>query len=76
VGANLVKASVDFSCLPLWCGGLDVKIDEKVAKQLLYHVMNLMEYSGLELESYFTEEAFSFVNDSHLVTEHELKKIK
>ena len=34
-GANLRGANIDFSSLPLWCGGLDFKIDEKQAKELL-----------------------------------------
>ena len=47
--ADLGGADLDFSCLPLWCGGLDFKIDEKIAKQLMYHVLNLMIYSEIEI---------------------------
>jgi len=47
--ADLRGANLDFSCLPLWCGGLDFKIDEKIAKQLMYHVLNLMIYSEIEI---------------------------
>ena len=47
--ADLRRANLDFSCLPLWCGGLDFKIDEKIAKQLMYHVLNLMIYSEIEI---------------------------
>ena len=37
-GANLRGANLDFSCWPLWCGGLGVKIDDRIARQLIYHV--------------------------------------
>ena len=47
--ADLGGADLDFSCLPLWCGGLNFKIDEKIAKQLMYHVLNLMIYSEIEI---------------------------
>ena len=47
--ADLGGADLDFSCLPLWCGGLDFTIDEKIAKQLMYHVLNLMIYSEIEI---------------------------
>ena len=36
--ANLRDADLDFSCWPLWCGGLGVKIDDRIARQLIYHV--------------------------------------
>ena len=37
-GADLRGADLDFSCWPLWCGGLGVKIDDRIARQLIYHV--------------------------------------
>ena len=37
-GANLSGADLDFSCWPLWCGSLHVKIDDRIAHQLIYHV--------------------------------------
>ena len=36
--ANLCGANLDFSCWPLWCGSLHVKIDDRIAHQLIYHV--------------------------------------
>ena len=35
--ADLRGANLDFSCLPLWCGGLQMKIDARIAAQLCYH---------------------------------------
>lgn len=35
--ANLRGADIDYACWPLWCGGLHVKIDKRIACQLAYH---------------------------------------
>ena len=43
--ANLEGANLDFSCFPLWCGGLDVHIDDKQAIQLLYHLVRNVQFS-------------------------------
>lgn len=37
--ADLRGADVDFSCWPLWCGSLNVKIDRRIFCQLLYHAL-------------------------------------
>ena len=38
-GANLSRADFDFSCWPLWCGSLNVKIDKRIFCQLIYHAL-------------------------------------
>ena len=43
--ANLEGANLDFSAFPLWCGGLDVHIDDRQATQLLYHLVRNVLYS-------------------------------
>ena len=43
--ANLSYADLDFSAFPLWCGGLNVHIDDKQATQLLYHLVKNVQYS-------------------------------
>jgi hypothetical protein len=43
--ANLSDADLDFSAFPLWCGGLDVNIDDKIAIQLLYHLVRNVQFS-------------------------------
>ena len=43
--ANLSSANLDYSAFPLWCGGLDVHIDDKQATQLLYHFIRNVKYS-------------------------------
>jgi hypothetical protein len=35
----LHEANIDFSVWPLRCGGLSVKIDRRIAAQLLYHAL-------------------------------------
>ena len=43
--ADLRSADLDYSDFPLWCGGLDVHIDDKQATQLLYHLIRNVKYS-------------------------------
>lgn len=43
--ADLSNANLDFSAFPLWCGGLDVNIDDKIAIQLLYHLVRNVQFS-------------------------------
>ncbi len=40
-GANLRGANSDFSCLPLWCGSFDMKVDKRIAAQIAYHFCRL-----------------------------------
>lgn len=39
--ADLQGADLDFSCLPLWCGSLDVEVDKRLAVQIIYHFCRL-----------------------------------
>ena len=43
--ADLSSADLDYSAFPLWCGGLDVHIDDRQATQLLYHLVRNVRYS-------------------------------
>ena len=36
--ADLRGADLDFTCLPLWCGSKNIKVDMKLIYQLLAHV--------------------------------------
>lgn len=40
-GADLCGVDIDYSCWPLWCGSLDVKVDARIARQLAYHFCRL-----------------------------------
>lgn len=72
-GANLRGANLDFSCLPLWCGGLDVQIDDRLARQLFYHLLRNVAYSNNtseELKSLLlTPELLNAANRFHRVDE-------
>jgi hypothetical protein len=52
--ADLNSANLDFSAFPLWCGGLNVNIDDKIAIQLLYHFVRNVKsspYTSKQLKS-------------------------
>ncbi|NLL64081.1 MAG: pentapeptide repeat-containing protein [Ruminococcaceae bacterium] len=52
--ADLNNADLDFSAFPLWCGGLNVHIDDKIATQLLYHLVynvKLSPHTSKQLKS-------------------------
>ena len=36
-GADLSGADLDFGVWPLWCGSVGVKVDNRIALQLMYH---------------------------------------
>ena len=40
-GTNLRGANLDFTCLPLWCGGSGFKTDAKFIRQLFAHICTL-----------------------------------
>lgn len=42
LGADLRRADLDYSCWPLWCGSLDVRVCKRIAAQLAYHFCRLV----------------------------------
>ena len=42
-GSDLRGANLDYSSLPLWCGSLNIRIDGRIAAQLMYHVMRALK---------------------------------
>lgn len=66
-GANLCGADLDYSCWPLWCGSLDVKVDARIARQLAYHFCRLDCDDPEYLEA--RESIASFANKFHRVDE-------
>ena len=40
--ADLQRADLDFSSWPLWCCSVGVKVDKRIAVQLLYHAVAVM----------------------------------
>lgn len=71
--AKLRDADIDFSVWPLWCGGLDVHIDDRIAIQLLYHLVRNVLYSkntSEELKSLLSQkEIVKVANQFHRVDE-------
>jgi len=65
-GANLQGANFDFSCWPLRCGSLQVEIDQKRFRQLLYHVMAIAPEG---YESFFTAKQITEANKFHRIGE-------
>ena len=39
--ADLRGADLDYSCWPLWCGSLNVRVCKRIAAQLAYHFCRL-----------------------------------
>ena len=43
--AKLEGANIDCSTWPLWCGSLKAHVDDRIAVQLLYHTLSVVQYS-------------------------------
>ncbi len=71
-GADLTGADLDFSCWPLWCGSLKVKIDKKIALQLLYHTARAMKsVDDSEIKSFLSLKSVkNLANQFHRVGEY------
>ena len=62
-GANFQGADLDFSCWPLWCGSLNVVLDDRLKAQLLYHLISAIGVDD------FTPEQIARANTFHRVGE-------
>ena len=69
--ANLRGADLDFSCWPLWCGSSNVKIDERLARQLCAHAILV----SLDFFPDLTEKQVSWLNQFHRILSGEFPKI-
>jgi uncharacterized protein YjbI with pentapeptide repeats len=73
--ADLRGVDLDFSCWPLWCGGLHVRTDKRIAVQLAYHLCSLQcdDEEFIKMRNSILE----FANQLHRVDEcGELKPIE
>lgn len=70
-GANLQGADLDFSCFPLWCGGLDIHLDDRQLIQIAYHLVRNGLHSKNASEETKKELAklIDFANRFHRVNE-------
>ena len=70
-GADLRGANLDFSCFPLWCGGLDIHLDDRQLIQIAYHLVRNGLHSKNASEETKKElaELIDFANRFHRVDE-------
>ena len=71
IGADLRGADFDFSCWPLWCGSLNVKIDKRIFCQLIYHALRAgQSVEDTEVKKLFEiPEVVDLANQFHRVDE-------
>ena len=43
--ADMQDANIDYSAWPLWCGSLKAHVDDRIAIQLLYHTLSVVQHS-------------------------------
>ena len=69
--ADLRDADLDFSCFPLWCGGLDIHLDDRQLIQIAYHLVRNGLHSKNASEETKKELAklIDFANRFHRVDE-------
>ena len=70
-GSNLSGSNLDYSCWGLSCKTLNVKIDKKIAVQLLYHTMRAMQFvDDKECKEFLRNKSnMKLVNQFHRVEE-------
>ena len=77
-GANLRGADLYRSCLPLWCGGLNIHLDRLQVCQLIYHVCSMQcdddEIQTLQRSLYRYANEFADSRDDLKGKKFEVKK--
>lgn len=72
-GADLRGADLDYASWPLWCGSLKAYVDDRIAIQLLYHTLSVVQYSPYVSEevkkALLSEENVRVANRFHRVGE-------
>jgi hypothetical protein len=63
-GASLRGVDLDYSAWPLCCYDLRVSVDERIAKQLAYHLLSVCDHSGIRIDN-----LREFANGFHRVKE-------
>ena len=75
--ADLRWANLDYSSFPLWCGSFDIIVDERLIRQLCYHIAKL-KYAGndSDIKTLLESDVFkSVANKFHRVEECEWKNV-
>lgn len=72
-GVDLRGADIDYAAWPLWCRSLDAYIDDRIAIQLLYHLLRPVQaspYVSQEVkERLLTDDLIDLANRFHRVVE-------
>lgn len=72
-GAYLRGADIDYAAWPLWCGSLEAYIDDRIAIQLLYHLLRPVQaspYVSQDVkERLLTDDLIDLANHFHRVVE-------
>jgi len=72
-GTDLNGVNLDFTCLPFCCGSLRANFDDRLAIQLLYHLLSIAKHSSNmsdELKAILlTDELKKVANNFHRVEE-------
>ena len=73
--ADMRDADIDFASWPLWCGSLKAYVDDRIAIQLLYHTLSVVQHSPYVSEevkkALLSEENVRIANRFHRVGECE-----
>ena len=70
---DLRGADLDYASWPLWCGSMKAYVDDRLAIQLLYHTLSVVQYSPYVSEevkkALLSEENVRIANRFHRVGE-------
>lgn len=69
-GTDLQGADIDYTCWPLWCGSKNAIIDEKQARQLLYHAFIVSKKFCKP-----NKKQREFINDFHRIKDRSLEPL-
>lgn len=71
--ADLRDADIDYATWPLWCGSMEAYIDDRIAIQLLYHLLRPVQaspYVSQEVkERLLTDDLIDLANRFHRIEE-------
>lgn len=72
-GADMRGADIDYSAWPMWCGSLKAHVDDRIAIQLLYHTLSVVQHSPYVSEeikrTLLTPDVVKVANRFHRVDE-------
>lgn len=71
--ADMRDANIDYATWPLWCGSLEAYVDDRIAIQLLYHTLSVVQHSPYVSDEVkaklLTQEIVSLANRFHRALE-------